>query len=137
MIAVAVRPAASRRLFGEHEYTDKGESDMRKRRWQRERRRTMGIKFGREYRDIIDDFTNALQEIEGCHEFLEMSVEDWGELNEGERKECIKTLADDLFYGLGTEAQMNVGDCTVTHDPKRHVIRIDQGEALTRVIHLV
>ncbi|AFH66114.1 hypothetical protein ACVNS2_36115 [Paenibacillus caseinilyticus] len=97
----------------------------------------MGIRFGREYNDIISDFTEALQGIDGCHEFLEMSAEDWNVMNSSERKECMKTLADDLFYGLGTESPMSVGGCTVTHDAKRHLIRIDHGEALTRVIHLV
>lgn len=97
----------------------------------------MGIKFGREYNDIINDFTDALQGVEGCYDFLEMSADEWDSMNEAERKECMKTLADDLFYGLGVETQMSIGDCMVTHDPKRHFIRIDQGDAFTRVIHLV
>jgi len=97
----------------------------------------MGIKFGREYNDIIDDFTEALQSVERCHEFLEMSAEEWGGLEAEEQRECIKTLADDLFYGLGTESHMSIGGCTVTHDAKRHLIRIDHSDALTRVIHLV
>ncbi|MGG1597236.1 MULTISPECIES: hypothetical protein [Paenibacillus] len=97
----------------------------------------MGIKFGREYNDIINDFTDALRGVEGCCEFLEMPADDWDAMSEEEQKECMKTLADDLFYGLGVEAQMSIGDCMVTHDPKRHLIRIDQGETLTTVIYLV
>lgn len=97
----------------------------------------MGIKFGREYNDIIHDFTDALQTIDGCHEFLEMSENDWGALSETERRDCMKTLADDLFYGLGTESPMSIGACIVTHDARRHLIRIDHGEALTRVIMLI
>lgn len=96
----------------------------------------MGIKFGREYSDIINDFTDALTGIGECYTFLEMSAEDWEEMNVSERQECMKTLADDLFYGLGAQTQMSIGDCLVTHDPKRHVIRIDHGDTFTRVIHL-
>lgn len=97
----------------------------------------MGIKFGREYSDIITDFTDALQGIDGCYEFLEMTAEDWDGMSVAERKECMKTLADDLFYGLGVETHMSIGDCVVMHDAKRHLIRIDHGETMTRVIHLV
>ncbi|WP_281883735.1 hypothetical protein [Paenibacillus sp. YYML68] len=97
----------------------------------------MGVKFGREYKDIIHDFTKALQEVEGCYDFLEMSQDDWQSMEEDERHDCMQTLADDLFYGLGTEAVMQVGDCTLTHDPKRHLIRLDRGEAFTRVVYLV
>ncbi|TVY10866.1 hypothetical protein [Paenibacillus cremeus] len=97
----------------------------------------MGIKFGREYSDIITDFTDALLSVEGCHDFLEMSEEDWSGLDDAEQKECIKTLADDLFYGLGTESPMTIGECTITHDAKRHLIRINHGDGLTQVIHLV
>ncbi|WP_159881942.1 hypothetical protein [Paenibacillus puerhi] len=97
----------------------------------------MGIKFGREYKDIIGDFTEALQSVDGCHEFLEMEEGDWAELAPEDRTACMQTLADDLFYGLGTEPTMSVGDCQVTHDPKRHLIRVDRGDTFTRVIHLV
>ncbi|UUZ82312.1 hypothetical protein LJK88_49335 [Paenibacillus sp. P26] len=97
----------------------------------------MGIKFGREYSEIINDFTDAPQGIDGRYEFLEMSQDEWGGMDQAEREACMKTLADDLFYGLGTESPMSIGGCTVTHDAKRHLIRIDHGDALTRVIHLV
>ncbi|MGG2197377.1 hypothetical protein [Paenibacillus validus] len=97
----------------------------------------MGVKFGREYKDIITDFADALQSASGCHDFLEMSAEDWGELEAEEREACMKTLADDLFYGLGTEGSMHVGNCVVTHDAKRHIIRVATGDSFTRIIHLV
>lgn len=97
----------------------------------------MGVKFAREYKDIIQDFTEALQAVKGCHDFLEMTAGDWGELEPEEREACMKTLADDLFYGLGTEGSMQVGDCVVTHDGKRHVIRLDCRDSFTRVIYLV
>ncbi|MDQ1911015.1 hypothetical protein RAC89_11190 [Paenibacillus sp. GD4] len=97
----------------------------------------MGIKFGREYNDIITDFTEALMGIEEPYSIFEMTPEEWADLNSEEQQECVKTLADDLFYGLGTDPRMNVGNCTISHDKKRHLILVNQGETLVRVIHLV
>lgn len=97
----------------------------------------MGIKFGREYPDIINDFTEALYSIDECYSFLEMSSEEWNELEREEQQECIKTLADDLFYGLGSDPKMYVGSCTITHDKDKHVIVIYHKEKLISVIYLV
>lgn len=97
----------------------------------------MGIKFGREYTDIIADFTEALQSVGDLYAFFEMTPEEWADLEQSEQQECIKTLADDLFYGLGADPKMTIGECTISHDKKRHLIRIDQGEGIVRVIHLV
>jgi hypothetical protein len=99
--------------------------------------RKMGIKFGREYNDIIEDFTEALKSVGELYSLFEMTPEEWADLDQGEQQECIKTLADDLFYGLGADPKMTIGECTISHDKKRHLILINQGEAVVRVIHLV
>lgn len=97
----------------------------------------MGIPFGRDYREILDDFSDALQGIERFYEAFDMTDEEWSELGESEQKACVRTLADDLIYGLGTEPHLSVADSMVRHDAKRHLIRIDQGDAVTRIIHLM
>ncbi|OXM83206.1 hypothetical protein [Paenibacillus rigui] len=97
----------------------------------------MGIKFGREYNDIIDDFTQALHSIDECYTFLEMTNDEWNELEREEQQECMKTLADDLFYGLGTSPKMKVGGCTLSHDKEKHVIVIHHDGKLISVIYLV
>jgi hypothetical protein len=97
----------------------------------------MGIKFGREYEDIIHDFTEALLSIDECYAFLEMTAEEWNELEPDEHRECIKTLADDVFYGLGKDPKMRVGSCTVSHEKEKHVIVIHHEETLINVIYLV
>jgi len=97
----------------------------------------MGVKFGREYPDIINDFTEALHSIDECYAFLEMTPEEWEELEGEEQQECIKTLADDLFYGLGSDPKMMIGNCTVSHDNEKHVIVISHNEKLISVIYLV
>ncbi|TDF92139.1 hypothetical protein [Paenibacillus piri] len=97
----------------------------------------MGVKFGREYPDIINDFTDALHSIDECYSFLEMTPEEWNGLGREEQQECIKTLADDLFYGLGSDPKMLVGTCTISHDKDKHVIVIYHKEKLISVIYLV
>lgn len=97
----------------------------------------MGIKFGREYPDIISDFTEALLSIDECYSFLEMTAGEWEELEPEERRACIQTLADDLFYGLGTDPKIPVGRCTLSHDKEKHVIVIYHEETLINVIYLV
>jgi hypothetical protein len=97
----------------------------------------MGIKFGREYEDIIGDFTEALLSIEECYTFLEMTADEWSELELEERREYTQTLADDLFYGLGSDPRIRVGSCTLSHDKDKHVIVIYHEEKLINVIYLV
>jgi hypothetical protein len=98
---------------------------------------SMGIKFGREYPDIIKDFTEALCSIEECYTFLEMTAEDWSGLEPEEQRECVQTLADDVFYGLGSEPKMHVGNCSISYDKEKHVIVIYHEEKLINVIYLV
>ncbi|PZE20119.1 hypothetical protein [Paenibacillus xerothermodurans] len=97
----------------------------------------MGIKFGREYPDIITDFTEALCSIDECYTFLEMTPKEWQGLEPDEQRECIKTLADDVFYGLGTEPRMRIGTCTINYDREKHVIVIHHEDKLINVVYLV
>ena len=41
----------------------------------------MGIKFGREYKDIVTDFVRGIEMVDGFYELLEMNAEDWQELD--------------------------------------------------------
>jgi hypothetical protein len=97
----------------------------------------MGIKFGREYEDIIHDFSEALLGIDECSTFLEMTAEQWNELELEERRECTQTMADDLFYGLGSNPRMLIGNCAISHDKDKHVIVIHHEETLINIIYLV
>lgn len=97
----------------------------------------MGVKFGREYADIIQDFSRAIRGIDGLYEFFEMSSEDWEQLKEKERNECIKTLADDVFYGLGSDPTLHVGKGIVVYDRSNHIIKVFSGEKVVHVVNLV
>ncbi|MNH95171.1 hypothetical protein D3C73_478060 [compost metagenome] len=97
----------------------------------------MGIKFGREYEDIIVDLKQALTMVDGFYDLFEMTLEDWSELDDEQQKECLQTLADDIFYGLGSDPEMNIGSGLLRHDPSRHVIQVHNGDNLVSVIYLV
>ncbi len=58
----------------------------------------LGVKFNREYKEIVTDLANAIGHIEDCHSTFEMNREDWEALQMQDRQEYIRTLADDLFF---------------------------------------
>jgi predicted fused transcriptional regulator/phosphomethylpyrimidine kinase len=97
----------------------------------------MGVKFGREYADIIEDFYSAIRSIDRINEFFEMSEEDWQQLEAEDQNECVKTLADDIFYGLGTEPMIHVGGGVVVYDRDHHIIKVFNGEKIVHVVNLV
>ncbi len=76
----------------------------------------MGVKFGREYNDIVSDLTAAMGHIRDCYEFFEMSEEDWIQMGKDEQTECLKTLADDVFFALGSDPILHVGKGLLVYD---------------------
>lgn len=97
----------------------------------------MGVKHAREYADIITDLTAALGHIDNCNLLLEMSEEDWGELDNDEQRECLQTLADDVFYGLGSDPVIRMERSSFTYDKQSHTIRVSDGDKLVQVIRLI
>ncbi len=98
----------------------------------------MGVKFAKEYEVIIADLVQAIGEMEGCAELLEIEPQQWVELDEADRAECLRTLADDIFYGLGTEPVLPFGDGLITYDPNNHTIQIKYADdKVIRIVHLI
>ncbi|MBP1994848.1 hypothetical protein [Paenibacillus eucommiae] len=97
----------------------------------------MGVKHAREYAVIIDDMVRGIGQVNNVYEFFDMTEGEWLELELPEQEECLKTLADDIFYGLGSEPVMNVGDGVIRHDGDNHVIRVHDGDNLISVIYLI
>lgn len=96
----------------------------------------MGVKFAREYDDIIQDLTMALREVEQFYEAFDMDRITWDGLEEEERGECVRTLADDLFYGLGMETTLQVGRGTIHYDGRKHIIAVNDGGKCINIIYL-
>ncbi|MEF3309644.1 hypothetical protein PV433_12155 [Paenibacillus sp. GYB004] len=98
------------------------------------REQLMGVRFNREYRDIVRDLGHALGQIDNCYESFAMERADWEELDREEQIEYMCTLADDIFYGLGAEPTIEIGEGKVQYDSVNHVIRIWTD---AQVVHLV
>jgi hypothetical protein len=102
----------------------------------RRRRAVMGVRFGRDYNEILKDLTAAICEVERFYEFFSMDDDAWSQLCEEEQGECVRTLADDLFYGLGTEPTMYIGRGVVHYDISKHVITVNDGEKCVSIVYL-
>jgi len=102
-----------------------------------ERTVTMGVRFNREYREISEELTQAIETIEDCYEFFEMERDEWLSMDRAEQHECVRTLSDDLFYALGTEKIVSVGSGTVEYDAAKHCIKVSVTPQLTHVIMLI
>lgn len=97
----------------------------------------MGVKFGREYEDIVVDLTAAIGKISDCYVFFEMTTEEWEGLDQDEQQECLTTLADDIFFGLGKSAKIAVGSGTLIYNPQRHVITVAHGDNQVTIVNLI
>jgi hypothetical protein len=97
----------------------------------------MGIKFAREYNDIIDELTPEILRINNFYEFFDMSKNDWEELGKDERTDCAKTLADDIFFGLNEEAEIALGDGAIKYDKSSNSIDVFENDILLKHISLV
>jgi hypothetical protein len=96
----------------------------------------MAITYSREYDHILDDLSRALISVPLFFEAFEMEAEDWEILSTEEREVCIRTLADDLFYVLGTESPAEIGRGSAEYDSNRSVIKVTANEQLIHVISL-
>lgn len=97
----------------------------------------MGVKFAREYKHIVQDLAEAILTIEDGHEAFEMSAEDWSSQDESERLECMRTLADDLFYGLGQSPSIEVGSGKIEYDAGNHIIKVHDGDNVIHIVQLI
>ncbi|WP_127534276.1 hypothetical protein [Paenibacillus kobensis] len=97
----------------------------------------MGVRHAREYADILKDLTEAVSAIPNSFEFFEMTKEEWDALGGEEKAEVMEALADDVFYGLGQQADIRVGDGAVVYVAKHHIIEVVQAGNVTQVVRLI
>jgi hypothetical protein len=101
-----------------------------------ERGSPMAISYTRAYDHILDDLSRALETVPKFYESFEMEAEDWDSLSKDEQDICIRTLADDLFYVLGSETSAEVGLGTAEYDSRHAVIKVTSGTQLVHVVSL-
>jgi hypothetical protein len=97
----------------------------------------MGIKFAREYEDIITDLTKAIMKIDNFYNIFDMKENDWNSISSEEKYEFTKTLADDLFFGLGNEPEFEIGNVTLLYNKDIHSISFYRNGELITSISLV
>ncbi|MFD2673437.1 hypothetical protein [Marinicrinis sediminis] len=96
----------------------------------------MGVKFGREYSDIHQELADAIRQVEGFYAFFEMERTDWEAQTEQEQAELAGTLADDLFYALGEDPVIEIGEGKLVYDRSKHVICVEQQDTV-QIVRLV
>lgn len=96
----------------------------------------MGIKYNREYEEIIDDMSEAIIGIDDLYDFIGMSGPDWKELSAQEKSECARTIADDIIYALGSDPVLNIGDSMVKYDRENGIVKVCSGKSCIRLIKL-
>lgn len=97
----------------------------------------MGVRHAREYSEILQELTTAIALIEDCYLFFEMELAEWEILSVKEQREVLEALADDVFYGLGEEPEIEVGSGTVVYLAPQHLIEIVARGERQAVVHLI
>ncbi|MBD2871637.1 hypothetical protein [Paenibacillus arenilitoris] len=97
----------------------------------------MGVRHAREYADILKDLTDAVGEIEESYTFFEMDPEEWEALGADDRREVMEALADDVFFGLGENPAIEVGQGHIAYNSKFHIIEVSQGDKVIHIIRLI
>ncbi|WP_028609518.1 hypothetical protein [Paenibacillus harenae] len=97
----------------------------------------MGVRHAREYADILKDLTAAVGDIQESYTFFEMEREEWEALHEEDRHEVMEALADDVFFGLGEDPVIKVGQGVIAYNSKFHIIEVSQGDKVTQIIRLI
>jgi hypothetical protein len=97
----------------------------------------MGVKYGRAYNDIIRELTEAIGKLDEIYTSFEMTQEEWQAMDGGEQMDCLRTMSDDIFYGLGTEPVLPLGRGRISHDPEKHILKISDGDKLVSLVYLI
>lgn len=97
----------------------------------------MGIRFKRNYKEINQELVQAIKKIDRIFEVLGMEAKNWNQLQENKKAEYLKTLADDLFYALGTETKVEIGNGYLEYIEKQNKILVSQKDNCTQIINLV
>ena len=97
----------------------------------------MGVKYARKYAQIIGDMMRAIAQMDNFYEFFQMNGDDWGNLDEAERQECLRTMSDDVFYGLGYDSTISIGSGIVKYDKNNNIIKLYNGDRCVSIVNLI
>jgi hypothetical protein len=97
----------------------------------------MGVRHAREYSEILQELTVAIATIEDSYLFFEMEGSDWKALNKEAQKEVLEALADDVFYGLSEDHEIEVGSGKVIYSAPLHRIEVIAHDERQTIVHLI
>ena len=97
----------------------------------------MGLKFTKEYKEIIAELLDGIYLIEDFYNFFDMDNSDWNEMSETEKKELAKTLSDDIFYALESDPTVFIGKGSVKYNKMNSEILIFNEDNLVKTVSLV
>lgn len=96
----------------------------------------MSLKFSREYKRIIEEIADCLLNIKEIYSFLGMEKSTWEELEDEDKIEFTKTLADDIFYALGQEPIVEIGDDKIEYSKEKSEIYIISKNSIIKTVKL-
>lgn len=96
----------------------------------------MGLKFTRDFKRIIDELTESILKIHSFYQFFEMSEEEWLGLGEDEKRECARTLADDVFYALGVDPIVEISEGVIEYYKSNNFIQITSKNNIVGIVKL-
>jgi hypothetical protein len=97
----------------------------------------MGVKYIKKYDVIMNDMAKEISQMGRIYEFLEMEPDVWNKMSESEKQECIKTMCDDIFYALGNDPVIDLGDGTIRYVKSKSVFEVYNNNVLNEIITLV
>lgn len=97
----------------------------------------MGVKYIRKYDDILNDMSKEISQIDKAYDFLEMKPEAWRQMSDSEKQECIKTMCDDIFYALGNDPVISIGNGTIRYVKAKSILEVYNNDVLSGSITLV
>lgn len=97
----------------------------------------MGVRYGRDYEDIIEDLMEAVNKIDDFYHFINIDQDFWSSLNKNKQKDCLQTLTDDIFYALESNHDLQVGSGSVVYDCHNNIIKVHDTSNCTHIINLV
>lgn len=97
----------------------------------------MGVKYGREYSDIVQDLMSGLHKIEDFYSVLGMDEDSWNTLDKPAQLLCLQTLADDVIFALGNSPKFNIGEGNIKYDEINHLLIINNKGEDVQSIRLI
>lgn len=97
----------------------------------------MGIKFFRQYNDIIYDLVDLLIDIPNVYTFFDMPQNDWDCLSKSNKKKYTETLADDLFFALGVEKEFVIGSGKIVYNDLEHTLEVSDDKSIIGIVNLI